>query len=94
MKMKETDLARAVVSYLESSGWDVYQEVLRNPHSMGGYGSPRCDIFAVKGGVRWAIECKMSLGFRVLEQVEKWKGYANMVSVAVKRPRFGKSTYL
>lgn len=31
--MKETELAKVVIRYLEEMGWDVYQEV--QPHAQG-----------------------------------------------------------
>jgi hypothetical protein len=78
-KMKETDLAKKVVEYLEDLQWDVYQEV--QAHSY--LGSACADIVAVNGPVAWVIECKVTAGLRVIEQALRWKGHANMVSIAV-----------
>ena len=77
-KITEAQLAEAVVSYLEDWQWEVYQEV--SPH-----GGARCDIVATRGKIQWAIECKLSLGFPVLEQAFNWKRYCHYVSVAVPR---------
>lgn len=52
----ESRLAAHVISWLESEGWDVYQEV------------SGVDIVALRGGVVWAVECKMVMSFDVLEQ--------------------------
>lgn len=77
-KITEAQLAEAVVNYLEDWNWEVYQEV--SPH-----GGSRCDIVAVRGKIQWAIECKLSFGFPVLEQAFNWKRYCHYVSVAVPR---------
>lgn len=56
MKSPEAALAAHVVSWLESEGWDVYQEV------------SGVDIVARRHGVTWAVECKTILSFNVLDQ--------------------------
>jgi len=71
----EAELAKVVVDDLRARGFTVYQEV--------DVGSGTADIVAVLGKVLWVIECKVSLGLRVLEQAHSWIGYANLVSVAV-----------
>lgn len=76
-KITEAQLAEAVVSYLEDWKWEVYQEVSHN-------GGSRCDIVAVRGKIQWAIECKLSFGFPVLEQAFNWKRMCHYVSVAVR----------
>ncbi len=55
-KTPEVDLAEKVIAWLESEGWDVYQEV------------DEIDIVAVRGSLVWVIECKTVMGFEVLEQ--------------------------
>lgn len=73
--MSEIELARKVVEYLHREQWEVYQEV------KGSYG--RCDIYAVRGPVSWAIECKTTCSLKVIEQAVYWQGYANYTSIAV-----------
>lgn len=75
-KITEADLAKHVVAMLTEMGWEVYQEV----EGPGG----RCDIVAKRGQIQWAIECKLSFGFPVLEQAYNWIGRnrAHYVSVA------------
>lgn len=69
--MSEKDLAAKVVEYLEENGWDVYQEV----PTYGG----NADILAVKNGLLWAIECKTSLTFKVIEQaIERHSHYCSV----------------
>lgn len=77
--MKEEDIGRIVVDWLESDDWDVYQEVKAHRGI--------CDIVAVKDGVSWAIECKKGLGFPVLLQATNWR--ADMRSVACVPPKKG-----
>ncbi len=56
MSNPEAELAAHVISWLESEGWDVYQEVRG------------VDIVALRTGVTWTVECKTILSFKVLEQ--------------------------
>jgi hypothetical protein len=79
--MSEQELAQVVVAWLEGRGWSVYQEV------EAGRGGRRCDIVAVRGDVLWAIECKTSIGFAVLEQAHGWLRHAQRVSAATGRSR-------
>lgn len=74
-KFTEEMLAEILVDFLEIEGWEVYQEV----KTFWG----RIDIVAVKGPIKWAIECKLSFGFSVLEQAHKAIGKFHYVSVAV-----------
>lgn len=72
----EKELARIAVDWLLSQGWEVFQEVkLRN--------SDVIDIVAVKDGIIWAIECKTTLGAKVLEQAHGKLDFAHKVSIAV-----------
>lgn len=80
MKFKgEAELAETAVAYLLADGWDCYFEVAPN-----GYGN-RADIVAVSGPITAIVETKMSLGFGVLAQCDRWvrKGAANYVLAAV-----------
>jgi hypothetical protein len=76
--LTEADLASKVVSWLESDGWEVFQEV--QPE---GWGGPRADIVAVQEGRVWVVECKKQFSFDLLAQAEKWKPYSNRASIAV-----------
>lgn len=73
----EADLASAVIGHLRATGWDIYQEVTT------GWGV--ADIVAKQPNSRvcWVIECKMALGFGVLEQAIRQQHIANRVSIAV-----------
>ncbi|MDY7037906.1 MAG: hypothetical protein SV375_17310 [Thermodesulfobacteriota bacterium] len=73
----EEDVAKHVVEWLDTQGWEVYQEV-----QIATYGVV-ADIIAVQKPLLWIIECKTSLSIAVMEQAYRWKGYANFVSVAV-----------
>jgi hypothetical protein len=66
----ETYVASMAISWLESNGWDVYQEV------------DEIDIVAIRGSVLWAMECKTSMGFDVLDQALRRRSLANGVWVA------------
>jgi hypothetical protein len=79
--MSEQELAQLVVAWLAGRGWTVYQEV---EVSRGGR---RCDVVAVRGDLLWAIECKTSIGFAVLEQAHGWLRHAQRVSAATGRSR-------
>ncbi len=73
----EADLAKPVISMLEEAGWEVYQEV--QCHAYGGV----ADIVAVKSDLVHVVECKKSMGLRVMAQAVGWKRWATLVSVAV-----------
>ena len=73
----EEAFAEIVVKWLKKNGWEVYQEVQARAYS------GIADIVAKKGDVYWIIECKLSLGFKVMAQADNWKNCANHVSVAV-----------
>lgn len=82
--MREVDLAKIVVSHLEDEYWDywdVYQEV---PCESG-----VADIVAVARGRVFAVECKVSLTFSVIEQAIARQRQAHWVAVAVPRARRG-----
>lgn len=84
-RITETEIGRAVVAWLVADGWDVYQEVY--------CGGSTCDVVAVRGPLLWAIECKTSLSFDVLEQALHWRGRAHFVAVAVPEARSGRYAY-
>ena len=84
-KFTEKDVAAWSVAWLESQGWDVYQEVKLH------YGGKVADIVAVRGPVYWIIEAKTSLGLSVLDQAWRWSDHAHMRAVAIplRRDRHG-----
>lgn len=76
MKIKETDIAKAVINWLKDYKWEVYQEV-KIPHF-----SKIADIIAVQNNIVWIIETKTSLGLKVIAQAYCWRFKANYLSVA------------
>lgn len=80
MKIKETDLGKTIVSWLQSEGWDVYQEVQA-------HGGRVADVVAVRSGILIVVEIKTSLTFELLDQVSGWKAYAHHVYAAVPRAK-------
>ena len=74
-KLKETDLAKKFIDWLNADGWEVYQEVPT------GRGTP--DIVAKKGKIIWVIETKVSFTLDVMEQAYNWVGHAHFVSVGI-----------
>jgi hypothetical protein len=74
----EQVLAAAVVSWLADGGWEVYQEV-ETPNG-------RCDIVAVRGPIRWAIEVKTSLNLAVMDQAFRNAAWFHHSSIAVPAP--------
>lgn len=72
----ETQVAAPVVAWLQSMGWDVYQEV-QLP------GCHRADIVAVRGPLLWVVEAKTSLTLALLDQAVRWIPQSNYVSIAV-----------
>jgi len=77
----EAALAKVVVGWLSNLGWDVYQEVQIS------YGAPIADIVGRKGKLICVVECKLSLGLRVLSQAHDWRTLSNLNYVAV--PQYG-----
>lgn len=74
----ESDFARLIVQYLQDEKWEVYQEV-EGPSGIA-------DIVATGGprnSLLWVIECKQSLNLTVMDQADRWRPYANMVSVGI-----------
>lgn len=79
--MRETDLAKHIVDWLTADGWEVYQEV------QPGLLAHVADIVAVRRGMLWVIECKLTLSLEVIGQAEHWRQMANWSSVAVPRAK-------
>lgn len=84
-KRSEVDVARPVVEWLRSRGFDVYQEV-KVPKERA-----TADIVAVKGPVTTVVEVKTSMSLVVLGQARGWGGLAHMVYVAVPSGKRGSS---
>ena len=77
-KSPEKDIAEKVLRWLESEGWDVYQEVC--------FGPGIADFVAVNpAGISWVLEVKKSFALAVLAQAWHWINHscAHQVSVAV-----------
>jgi hypothetical protein len=89
---KETELGALVVAWLKEQHWDVYQEVM-----FGHYGGV-ADIVAVRNGIMWIIECKLSYCFTVLEQASRWPAHYRSIAVPFSRTprdyRVAKDYYL
>lgn len=79
--MKETELAEAVIAWLESQHWDVYQEVQAYAYS------GICDIIATKGFLVWAIECKTTLSWNVIEQARLWRTHFRSIAIPKAKAR-------
>lgn len=80
-KYKEADVAKRVVTYLENSGWEVYQEVP--------FRGSRADIVATNGKLIKVVEVKVGANLTLLGQAIGWLGYANWVYVAVPKVKGG-----
>jgi hypothetical protein len=81
--MKESELAEKIIEYLEKKGYTSYKEV-----SMRGKGgNARSDCYFTKevnGKTETiAVETKMSMTLKVIEQADTWKSHANQVYVCV-----------
>lgn len=73
--MKETEIGRAVVGLLRTWGFDVFQEV-----EVAGR---RCDLFATRGPLLIAVECKVRLTYEVIHQALYWRPWAHRSYAAV-----------
>lgn len=78
--LSETDVAVAVIAYLENLHWEVFQEV-----TIGSGGTGRADIVARQGSLIWVIETKTMFGLSVIAQARRWVQHAHLVSVATPR---------
>lgn len=74
--MKEIDLAKKVIIYLENLNYDIYQEV------QIGQGR-RADIVAIQDNISWIIETKLSLSMKLLEQALIQRYHAHYISIAI-----------
>ncbi len=80
--VKETELCKPLIAWLDAAGWDVYAEV----DSPAG----AIDVLAVRGRVLWAIEAKLHWTFEVYAQAEQRRATAHYASVAVPLPGVGR----
>lgn len=78
--MKESDLAKVIMCYLEDEGWDCYPEALLS------HGRGRADIACTKEGVLWIIETKVSMSLKLLEQAFEWTRTKAMHRVSIAIP--------
>lgn len=74
---KEEDLGGVLVPWLESNGWEVFQE------AQARRGDPVADIVAVREDKYWIIELKRSMSLDLIAQAHKWRHYAHLVSVGI-----------
>lgn len=82
----EIDIARPIVAYFQTRGWEVYQEVNT---ALG-----RCDIVATQGPILVAVEVKASWSLAVFEQADRWIGQAHFSYIAVPRRKRWKGNIL
>lgn len=75
----EAELAEKVVAWLEADQWDVYQEVQLQASGRV------ADIVATRGPLAMIVECKLSSGLDVLEQLREWEGDAHYIIAATPR---------
>jgi hypothetical protein len=69
----EAEMAEKVVAWLEADQWDVYQEVQLQT------GGRVADIVATRGPLIMIVECKLSCGLDILEQLHEWEGDAHYI---------------
>lgn len=86
--MSEIELAEYVIAWLESQGWDIYQEV--KFFTYGGV----ADIVAVHDGwLMWIIECKKSMTLHAMRQASLYRCHYRSVALpAPKRKNFSESS--
>jgi hypothetical protein len=74
----EVELAKPVKAWLESLGYEVFQEV--EVPAVG-----RADIIAVQGPKVFVVECKQQLSWELLCQAQRWQKFAHLVAAAAPR---------
>lgn len=74
----EAELVARAAEWLRTDGWECYFEV-----APWGSGAARADIVGTRGSLLTVVECKLSLGWSVLQQCETWLRYAHLVWAAV-----------
>jgi hypothetical protein len=82
--MTEEDLALKIIEYLENKKFISYKEV-----SLRGCGGDiRSDIYFVKDNHTIAVETKLTMSLKVIEQSYRWKKYASQIYVCVPSPKY------
>jgi len=86
--MKETVLAKKIVTYFENKNLTCYKEVSKS----GTGGAIRCDCYFVKKEKdvivdAFVIEVKTTLSLKVIEQAFRWKAFAKKVYIGVPKPK-------
>lgn len=76
--MTESEMAKHVINHYEKLGYEIYKEV-----SLFGGGSIRADIYCVRGDETIAIETKMGLGLKVIDQSFRWRPYCNQAFICI-----------
>ena len=87
-KYTEADLAHKIIEHLEKLDWISYKEV----SIKGKGGGIRSDSYFVKKDgdeiiETMALETKLSFSLKVIEQAEKWLGFANRSYVCIPAPK-------
>jgi len=82
--MKETDITKPLIRWLNAHQWEVYQEV--QLYRGGGI----ADIVATQGKLVWVVEVKTGLTTSVVAQAMWWIDEAHYVSVATPERRHTK----
>lgn len=76
-RFKESDIARVAMEYLQGFGWDCFPEAQFHAYDR------RADIAAVRDGLLYIVEAKVTFSWTLLEQAFGWLYKAHYVSVAV-----------
>jgi len=84
MKIKETDLAKALIASFDGTQYEIYQEV----ETLVGI----ADVVLKHANFLWAIEVKTSLSLQVLGQAFENKQLYHYSSICVPRVRANKGT--
>lgn len=78
----EAKLAKLVVEHFEKLGYTTYKEV-----SLAGGGTIRADVYCKNDKETIAIEIKMNMGLKIIEQGFKWREHANKVYIVLPSKR-------
>lgn len=74
-RIKETDIASRIISWMQEQNWDIYQEVQFNTRNQV------ADIVAVRKGIMWIIETKAHYGLDVLSQAAAWPVHYRSIGI-------------
>src|ERR1035437_4155725 len=86
--MKETVLAKKLVTHFENRKYTCFKEVSKT----GTGGAIRCDCYFIKKEKdiileTFVVEIKTSLSLKVIEQAYKWKAFTEKVYIGVPKPK-------